>query len=93
MLIPSPSIPAFTAACAKALASFFPDGPLNSPDYGRIVSSAHFDRIKGLLEKTKGTVVVGGKVGKGGEVAADRGIEPTVVVIGAHFVYTGAVPW
>ncbi|KAF6765631.1 hypothetical protein DFP72DRAFT_1058200 [Ephemerocybe angulata] len=37
-----------------------PGGALNSADYGRIVSEAHFTRVKGLLRDTKRQVVIGG---------------------------------
>ncbi|TFK21242.1 aldehyde dehydrogenase [Coprinopsis marcescibilis] len=80
VLIPRASIPAFTAAVSKALAEFFPDGALNSKDYGRIVSPLHFNRVKALLSRTTGKIVVGGKTGRGGEHAVDRVVEPTLIV-------------
>ncbi|KAH6902117.1 Aldehyde/histidinol dehydrogenase [Coprinopsis sp. MPI-PUGE-AT-0042] len=79
VLIPKPSIPAFTSAVGKALKEFYPNGPLSSDDYGRIVNDAHFQRIKGILSQTKGKVVLGGQTGSGGPQAKDRGIEPTLV--------------
>lgn len=54
--------------------SFYPDGPLKSDSYSRIVSDAHFKRVKGLLDNTKGTVVLGGETD-----AAQRFIAPTIV--------------
>ncbi|KAF6765639.1 Aldehyde/histidinol dehydrogenase [Ephemerocybe angulata] len=85
VLIQTSYIPAFIEACRAALDSFFPNGALNSLDYGRIVSEAHFARVKGLLRETKGKVVIGGGVldGSGGpqEGARARGVEPTVVLL------------
>ncbi|KAF6744084.1 Aldehyde/histidinol dehydrogenase [Ephemerocybe angulata] len=85
VLIQPSYIPAFIEACRAALESFFPNGALNSPDYGRIVSVAHFARVKGLLGETKGRVVIGGGVLDGSEGlqegARARGVEPTVVLL------------
>ena len=57
---------------AIAFTNFLGKDAKSSPDYGRIVSDAHFDRIKSLM--TGGTVVVGGATDK-----ATRFIEPTVL--------------
>ncbi|KAF6765618.1 Aldehyde/histidinol dehydrogenase [Ephemerocybe angulata] len=84
VLIEPAYIPAFIEACRTALESFFPEGALNSADYGRIVSEAHFARVKGLLRDTKGKVVIGGGAldgSEGQEGARARGVEPTVVVL------------
>ncbi|KAF8838789.1 NAD-dependent aldehyde dehydrogenase [Paxillus ammoniavirescens] len=40
---------------------FYPSGSVASPDLGRIVNKSHFDRIKGLLDKTCGTIAFGGQ--------------------------------
>lgn len=52
---------------------FYGEDPQNSPDYGRIVSDRHFDRLAGLL--TSGTVYHGGQHDRN-----DRFIAPTVLV-------------
>ena len=52
---------------------FYGDDPRQSPDYGRIVNSHHFDRLVGLL--TGRTVYFGGQHDRG-----DRYIAPTVLV-------------
>ena len=46
--------------------------PFNNPDYGRIVNEKHFDRLCGLMDKTK--VVFGGSTNK-----ATLQIAPTVM--------------
>jgi aldehyde dehydrogenase (NAD+)/aldehyde dehydrogenase (NAD(P)+) len=54
--------------------SFYPEGPAESESFSRLVSPRHFARVKGLLDNTKGTVVIGG------ETDADKKyIAPTVV--------------
>jgi len=40
--------------------SFFGKTPRLSPDYGRIISHGHFDRLTGLIDACKGTLVTGG---------------------------------
>ena len=54
--------------------SFFPDGPAKSDSLGRIVTSAHTQRIKNLIDGTKGTVVFGGDAD-----VARKYIAPTLV--------------
>jgi len=69
--------PALIDAFKEHYNSFFPDGALLSESYGRIVSDAHFERLKGLLAKTQGKTALGGKWEPDG---GRRGIEPTVLV-------------
>src|SRR6266581_2121794 len=57
----------------EALIEFYGDDPQKSPDYGRIVSTHHFDRLVGLLKS--GTIFHGGQHDRN-----DRFIEPTVLV-------------
>lgn len=45
-----------------------------NPDIPRIVNEKHFNRLKGLLESTNGTLVFGGK-----SDANDLWIEPSIV--------------
>lgn len=49
-------------------------GPRQSDSYGRIISIGQLDRIKRLLDGTKGKVVVGGEVDR-----EERFMAPTVV--------------
>ncbi|KAG5636061.1 hypothetical protein H0H81_009232 [Sphagnurus paluster] len=60
-------------ALKAAYDTFYPEGALNSISFGRIISDLHFNRLKGLLERTKGDVAFGGKTNE------KRGFEPTVV--------------
>jgi acyl-CoA reductase-like NAD-dependent aldehyde dehydrogenase len=57
----------------EALIEFYGDDPQKSPDYGRIVSTHHFDRLVGLLKS--GTIFHGGRHDRN-----DRFIEATVLV-------------
>jgi acyl-CoA reductase-like NAD-dependent aldehyde dehydrogenase len=57
----------------EAVLDFYGDDPQQSPDYGRIVSTHHFDRLAGLL--ASGTIYHGGQHDRD-----DRFIAPTVLV-------------
>src|SRR4051812_32306789 len=63
----------FLGHLKEAVLHFYGDDPQKSPDYGRIVSTRHFDRLVGLL--ASGTVYHGGRHDR-----ADRFIAPTVLV-------------
>jgi acyl-CoA reductase-like NAD-dependent aldehyde dehydrogenase len=58
----------------KVLKDQFGDDIQKSPDYARIINQRHFDRLAKLLEKTKGNIVIGGKIDRD-----DLFIEPTFV--------------
>ena len=54
--------------------AFYPSGPEDSDSFARVISTAHAERIAGLLASSRGTVVLGGAVDP-----ARRYIAPTVV--------------
>ncbi|PFH47735.1 hypothetical protein AMATHDRAFT_67022 [Amanita thiersii Skay4041] len=73
VLIPRDKQDKFIAAVKDAYAEFYPQGALNSDSFGRVVTETHFKRLLGLLEKTQGQIVFGGKNdGK-------KRIEPTII--------------
>lgn len=53
---------------------FYPEGIRNSDSFGRIINSRHFGRLTGLLDKTKGEIVIGGD-----KDASDNFIALTIV--------------
>ena len=55
------------------IVEFYGEDPQNSPDYGRIITTRHFDRLAALL--SSGTIYHGGQLDR-----ADRFIAPTVLV-------------
>ncbi|TRM57645.1 aldehyde dehydrogenase [Schizophyllum amplum] len=63
VLIPASAKPAFIAALQDAYKEWFPNGCLESDDFGSIVNPTHHARLKGLLDRTKGRIVMGGRVG------------------------------
>jgi aldehyde dehydrogenase (NAD+) len=56
----------------KSILELYGNGPLTNPDYTRIVSERHFDRLASFL--TNGDIRIGGNANKDGLV-----IEPTVL--------------
>jgi aldehyde dehydrogenase (NAD+) len=59
---------------ATTVREFYGTDPQHNPDYGRIVSPQHFQRVAGLIASSGATVVVGGQTD-----AADRYVAPTVL--------------
>ena len=53
---------------------FYPEGPKKSESLARIVNETHAQRIKNLLDNTKGTIVFGGEVD-----VSQRYVAPTLV--------------
>ncbi|KAG2354792.1 aldehyde dehydrogenase [Suillus spraguei] len=61
-------------AFQKHYNAFFPEGALDSPLFGSIVSDLHHKRLTSLLSRTKGEVVLQGRAD-----AARKRLEPTIV--------------
>lgn len=59
-------------AIKDSIRQFYGENPLNSPDYARIISDRHFERLCGLLPDEN--VVVGGQTD-----ASQRYIAPTII--------------
>ncbi|KAK4475886.1 hypothetical protein MN116_001132 [Schistosoma mekongi] len=68
-------MPVFKEKIEETIMQFLGDNPQNSPDYARIINVKHFQRLTGLLKRTKGKVVIGGV-----SDANDNYIAPTVVL-------------
>ncbi|KAF4453634.1 aldehyde dehydrogenase [Fusarium albosuccineum] len=56
--------------------TFFPKGAKNSPDYSRVVNTGHFNRLKKMLDSTRGKIVLGGSMDE-----SDLFMEPTAVLV------------
>lgn len=63
----------FLIAAKKILKEFYGEDPKSSPDFGRIISDSHFQRLSKLI--SSGNVAVGGKTDP-----KERFIEPTILV-------------
>lgn len=55
---------------------FFPQGAKASPDLARVVNTAQFDRMKKMLDTTKGKIVMGGEMDRD-----ELFIAPTAVLV------------
>jgi acyl-CoA reductase-like NAD-dependent aldehyde dehydrogenase len=62
----------FLERMKTCIGHFYGDDPSRSPDYGRIISERHFDRLSQLLRG--GEIIIGGEADAG-----DRYIAPTVI--------------
>lgn len=76
ILIDKEILPAFITELRTAMAEFYPDGAKASPDYGRIVTEKQYHRLKGMIDNSKGKIILGGTMDE-----TDRFIEPTVVMV------------
>lgn len=63
----------FISELKNAYKEFFPE-PEPFENYSRVINERHFGRLKSVLDKTDGDIVVGGKVD-----ASDKFISPTFV--------------
>jgi len=73
VLIPRSAQDAFVEAIKEAAAEFRFDGALASDTYSSIVSETHFKRLRSIMQRSSGKVVVGGDTKEEG-----RRIAPTV---------------
>lgn len=76
VLVEKDVVPAFLEQLKIALKEFYPNGMKSSPDFGRIVNKRHFQRIKRMLEETRGKILIGGEMDE-----SQNFIEFTVVQI------------
>ena len=64
----------FVETSRQVLKTFYQDDPKDTDSYARIVNERNFNRLDGLLNRTKALVAVGGQTDK-----SERYISPTVV--------------
>ncbi|KAM5546248.1 hypothetical protein V8D89_000374 [Ganoderma adspersum] len=74
VLVPEEHQDAFVNAVKDVYREFYPDGPEKSDSFSRIVGESHAQRIKNLLDNTKGKIVFGGEVD-----VAKKYVAPTLV--------------
>lgn len=73
VLIPRSAQDEFIEAIKEAAAEFHPDGALSSDSYASIVSEGHYKRLRNLMTKSSGKIVIGGSTDE-----QKRRIAPTV---------------
>ncbi|KIJ55049.1 hypothetical protein M422DRAFT_24904 [Sphaerobolus stellatus SS14] len=65
----------FTETILRICKEFYNDDPRNSNSFGRLRAGTHFERVNGLLKRTKGKIIYGGDTDP-----EDKYIAPTIVV-------------
>ncbi|KAK4239927.1 beta-apo-4'-carotenal oxygenase [Achaetomium macrosporum] len=76
VLIDKDIVLTFIEHLKQAYKEMFPNGAKASPDLGRIVNQRHFQRLKKMLDDTKGKIVMGGAMDE-----SELFIEPTAVLV------------
>lgn len=76
LLVDKPLVPQVVEEFKKAYKEFYPKGAKNSPDYSRIINESHYQRLKSMLDNSKGKILMGGTMDE-----KERFIEPTVVQV------------
>ena len=76
VLVDESVVPELVQELKIAMEDFYPEGAKKSEDYGRIVNAKQFQRLKQMLDESKGKVVLGGEMDE-----AELFIEPTVIQV------------
>ena len=67
-------LPTFLQELKIAMKEFYPEGAKASPDYGRIINNRQWKRLKEMIDKTNGKILIGGTMDE-----AEKFLEPTVI--------------
>ena len=76
LLVDRSLVPEVVQEFKNAYKEFYPQGAKGSSDYARIVNLPAFNRLKSMLDNTKGKIVMGGTMDE-----KELFIEPTVVLV------------
>lgn len=76
VMVERPVLGQFIAEINKQLRQFMPKGADKSPDWSRIVNKGHYDRLKAMVDNSKGKIVMGGNMWED-----QLTIEPTAVLV------------
>jgi NAD-dependent aldehyde dehydrogenases len=76
LLVDKTLVPQVVEEFKKAYKAFYPNGAKRSPDYSRIINKGHFQRLKSMLDNSKGKILLGGTLDE-----EELFIEPTVVQV------------
>ncbi|KAI9932805.1 hypothetical protein ASPWEDRAFT_166457 [Aspergillus wentii DTO 134E9] len=76
LLVDRQVLPAVIEEFKKAYKEFYPEGAKSSPDYSRIVNVASFHKLKGMIDNSKGKILLGGTMDE-----KELFIEPTLVQV------------
>ncbi|PYH87477.1 aldehyde dehydrogenase [Aspergillus ellipticus CBS 707.79] len=76
LLVERPLVDAVVEEFQNAYKEFYPQGAKGSEDFSHIIDADSFHRIKGMIDNTKGKIVMGGTMDE-----EELFIEPTVVIV------------
>ncbi|KUL92162.1 hypothetical protein ZTR_02449 [Talaromyces verruculosus] len=76
ILVEKSFLPALVDELKKAYKSFYPSGSSKGPDFTRIVNDKAFQRLKAMLDNSKGKIIMGGQIDE-----KERYIEQTFIEV------------
>ncbi|KAI4747996.1 aldehyde dehydrogenase [Aureobasidium sp. EXF-12298] len=76
ILVDKDVLPFLVKELKTAIKEFYPEGPKESKDFGRIVNSRQFERLKKMLDSSKGEILYGGEMD-----SETNYIAPTIVQV------------
>ena len=66
----------FVSEMKLAMKEYYPNGTRHSDDFGRIINDRQWQRLKTMLDNSKGKILMGGDLNQ-----EDRYIEPTLILV------------
>ena len=75
-LIEEEAVPGFLKELEKSMKEFYPNGAKASPDYGRIINERQWQRLKKMIDDSKGKILMGGTMDE-----KEKFLEPTVIQV------------
>ena len=66
----------FVSEMKIAMKEYYPNGTRHSDDFGRIINDRQWQRLKSMLDNSKGKILMGGELDQ-----EDRYIEPTLILV------------
>jgi len=73
-LVDKEVLDAFVLEMKSAMKEFYPNGTRTTDDFGRIVNARSYQRVKKMLDESKGKILMGGEMDE-----SDLYIEPTLI--------------
>ena len=75
-LIDSEVLDRFVSEMKLAMKEYYPNGTRHTDDFGRIINDRQWQRLKAMLDNSKGKILMGGELDQ-----EDRYIEPTLILV------------
>ncbi|KAL6721377.1 Hexadecenal dehydrogenase [Lecanora helva] len=75
-LVDKEVLSSFIAEMKTAMKEFYPNGTRNTSDFARIINNRQWQRLKRMLNESKGKILMGGEMDED-----DRYIEPTIIQV------------